>query len=320
MLAVIDALLQDDQRLQASLREHVMGALAITDDDTDAIMWAPPRSLMLKVVPTLRRRLAVNWALGDGGHDLHQEFNLLPDFLPAALFSDLSLPEVSLAIPNVPPEYALSLLPAGQAIRELAPGRVTRRFAVRDGRPFAPGRRALSHWISPFPPDSASGATDEHVDARTELDIDSWTTDAEVVGQVDDGGLLATCFRPWSVHVSTTPDDIAPTSFGSLNWSVRLTPIGDPVELEVPRGAGVSTVVTRLDLFLHAQRSPVTVFRYSLGGHASVRKVATRHEESIDYVFRRGGAPGGVGFRARGRRHQGGDKGPNRRSPARAEQ
>ena len=296
VMKVLDEALAGDAARLKSLRDHVIGALGISDDDADAVLWAPPRSLVLEVVPTLRRRLATNWVTATG-EDLHQDWHPLPDFLPAALFSDLSLPEVAVAVPFVPAEHAKALLPAGQALRELAPGRVTRRFAVRDDRPFDPKRPALSHWLSPFADLAASDSPPGTANAEiARINIDTWMREAEVAGTASVDGNDVTIYRPWQVQVSATPEDISPTSHGSLDWMVEFNPVGGSAKLNVPRGAGVSGAVDHLQVFLHAQRSPVTVFRYALSGHASIRRIASRIEESVHYRFQRGTEPAGLGF------------------------
>mgnify|MGYP001375232811 FL=1 len=57
------------------------------------------------------------------------------------MFSDLSLPEVQINIPrgDGSENFNRDNLPIFQAIKRLAPGRVTRQFAVERG--------GLSHWI-----------------------------------------------------------------------------------------------------------------------------------------------------------------------------
>ena len=49
VLALLDRLLSGEQASIGALRAHVKGAIQLSDDDADAVMWMPPRSLMLEV-------------------------------------------------------------------------------------------------------------------------------------------------------------------------------------------------------------------------------------------------------------------------------
>ena len=58
----------------------------------------------------------------------------LPDYVPTALFAPLDLPEVIVEVPpqtqyRNPTEEAM---PVAQALREFAPGRVSRRFGINN--------------------------------------------------------------------------------------------------------------------------------------------------------------------------------------------
>ena len=72
-----------------------------------------------------------------------QVFNSpLPEFAPANLFSDLNLPEVNIVLPQpgsaTPDEVAM---PIAQALREFAPGRVSRRYGI--------SHAFERHWMCP---------------------------------------------------------------------------------------------------------------------------------------------------------------------------
>jgi hypothetical protein len=89
---------------QDSVREEftyfLQRALAINDEETNVILWEPPRALMTEAIPTLLRRLERSWRLADGA-GLEPYFARAPlsEFLPRTLFSDLQLPEVLVRIP-----------------------------------------------------------------------------------------------------------------------------------------------------------------------------------------------------------------------------
>lgn len=98
------------------------------------MLWEYPRPLMTTVLPTALRRLRSTWSAGGRKNADSLVVNSpLPEFIPSTLFADLSLAEVKIELPFLvqarsSENYAMQLF---SAMRELAPGRVSRRFGVR---------------------------------------------------------------------------------------------------------------------------------------------------------------------------------------------
>lgn len=84
---------------------------------------------MMELLPTLKRQLTTQWSLmGIPGADRTPCRSPLPLFIPAALFSELNLPELSIQLerPFTKHEY----LPFIQGLKEFAPGRISKRYAI----------------------------------------------------------------------------------------------------------------------------------------------------------------------------------------------
>ena len=96
---IVEGLLTKDAGLE-DLRNYLQSALQQPAEVVDMLLWEPPRALMTSVLPTLLRRLSTGWKLANPPPN-GQEFdymvfnNPLPEFVPATLFSDLNLPEVT---------------------------------------------------------------------------------------------------------------------------------------------------------------------------------------------------------------------------------
>src|SRR5450756_1350721 len=81
-------------------RQRLGALLGLARDEVDLLQWSHPRPVMLGAIPTAVRRLSSNWRWhGAVGQDL-QARHPLPDYVPATLFSDLSLPELSVEVPR----------------------------------------------------------------------------------------------------------------------------------------------------------------------------------------------------------------------------
>ena len=267
---VVGRLLDGDRNELGSLTRHLRGALRLDDDEIEAVLWQPPRSLMLELLPTLARRLATNWRTADpqaslGALDAVSESPYplpLPEFLPPNLFSDLNLPEVSIRGEEVDADASLLI---EQALRHLPPGRVTRRFA--------PGYQGTHHWV-PVPVDGSE---------RYELPLDEFIPRAHPVARVtvdvDGSPTDLTVYRPWDISLTVAPTprgaqgggDVLPSSNARYRWHSQIIPQGAPLSIEAAHDPVWSQHIDRLEFYLHDQRSPLTVRRFAAEADADVR-------------------------------------------------
>ena len=150
---IIFGLVRLEAQYIKSLEQYLENSLGVTGNKVEQLMWENPRSLMLEVIPTISRRLFCGWKMAFPLPGLENEPQMyrhpVPEFIPENLFSELSLPEVSITIPagDVNDQIKTVSMPVLQTLREFAPGRVSRRFADRRG--------GLSHWIK-LNPDETS--------------------------------------------------------------------------------------------------------------------------------------------------------------------
>ncbi len=274
--------------LTASLAQYLQGALRIPPDEVLSLFWEPPRALMTSLLPTMLRRLEHRWGRGDGARqapageaavEQYRRYRPLPDFVPENLFSDLNLPEVEIHTPGQDKTWTMPIV---QAMRTLAPGRVTRRFA--------PFRSDVSHWV-PLPK-LASG--------KHPLPVGDFCSEYEGVGLFQaewDGGFLdVPCFRPWTVLTQEIPKDVLPSSNAQLVWRSQIFPSDSGAELPVPNGGGWDTIVREIRFHCHALRTHATIRRFAVGSSASVRlRSGGGYDSEVRFIDDEG-RPAGVGF------------------------
>lgn len=258
----LTALVRGDAATLESLRAHMKKSLQVGDDVVDQILWAPPRSLMLEAIPTLARRYFRNWELAreSGKKDLVVDYHPLPDFAPRNLFSDLDLPEVQVLIPAATRRHEdkAVAMPIVRALQELAPGRVTRRFAVERG--------ALSHWVGIKPDED-----------RQEMAIEEYAAKHEFLGvfhgQGRDGEMVAfPVYRPWEVVVTAVPNGtILPSSNAFLSWASSFEPRGNMLAVPVPPQSAWFGLATSVGFYLHRFRASVAVRRFAHQVQATLR-------------------------------------------------
>jgi hypothetical protein len=276
-------LIEGDTATVAALGRHLRSALKVDEATVQRLLWKPPRSLLLEAGPTLARRLHRDWqkahSVGDRDLDLQIDWHPLPDFVARTLFTDLNLPEVTVILPAATvrdreKQKAMAIAPA---LTELAPGRVTRRFAVEHG--------GLHHW-SPLDPDGGD----------QDIAVDTFAEVAEPVGEFQAEGQTVTIYRPWQIRLSHAPKHVAgPTSNAWLDWRSEFVSSGEPTYVELGARNPWREPIPQLSAFLHRYRSHVTLRRFAIGGDAVIRRLTGDRRIHYRFVDPRG-EQAAVGF------------------------
>jgi len=282
-------LVQGDEHVIGSLAAHLIGALKVDEETAQGLLWEAPRSLLLEAVPTLVRRLFKNWKLAfptaSVDQDLFEPYHPLPDFVPGNLFSDLSLPEVRVWLPpaTVNHEARYESMPILQALGQLVPGRVTRRFAHERG--------GLSHWV----------AVDPTVPHQT-LAVSRYAEQNEFVGEFcsrfddepDPQPLLV--YRPWTVRLTKADrTQVLPSSNGRLVWRTDIVAKGDPIRVPVPPRSSWREYVDGVDFYLHRFRASANVRRFAPSARANIRTLQDEFSVDVDFLSD-DGRPAAIGF------------------------
>jgi hypothetical protein len=225
-------------------------SLSITPDKVDALMWDPPRSIMMEAVPTLLRRLESGWrSFSSSGKEIHTPQSPLPEFVPKTLFSDLQLPEVIIGLPGQGQIPARSeLMPVANALKEFSPGRVSRRFGVSHGNE--------KYWI----PNGSS----------PEILIDGFcpATDRQDLGHyryVNPDGIVefVRVFRPHALAVQRTPINIQQSSNSFLEWLTEIVPTDKGHSLDLPESRRWNGILKSIEIHSHHLGLPLEVRRFA---------------------------------------------------------
>ncbi|RKH43189.1 DEAD/DEAH box helicase [Corallococcus sp. AB050B] len=283
--------LLNEESLRRELEVYLSKALQISSEEVTAILWEPPRALMTSVVPTQLRRLRSKWGRvpvreGEGLQDLQARSAPLPDFVPENLFSDLNLPEVTIV---TPPEASggderFEAMPIVQAMRLLAPGNVTRRFAINRGD--------IKHWIAP----------PNLVDPLQDMPIESWCAKSDGVGifQVFQNGQVVQvrCIRPWEVKAQFTERAILPSSRGSLEWRSQLFVEDAGISIQPPSGTPWARLFQDVRYFTHNLDARVHVRRFAIGSRVDLKSQQAPKQRRLTVRFceSAGGPLAAVGF------------------------
>lgn len=237
---------------------YLASALKVDDSTITPLLWNHPRPLMTQVLPTALRRLESNWrAWGQESADFQVSDSPLPEFAPANLFSDLNLPEVTIVLPQpgstTPDEVAM---PVAQALREFAPGRVSRRYGI--------SHAFERHWLCP--PLDAHRVQAVPLDLLVELDrLGAWPIlVAGVISQVP-------VYRPRVLRVQPPPGNVVDTSNARLRWRSQIVTSTRGLVLAPPRGHPWTPLIDDVSFYTHEGLSPIEVRRIAIGSDAGIR-------------------------------------------------
>jgi hypothetical protein len=261
---------------------YLASALKVDEGAVAPLLWDHPRPLMTQVLPTALRRLESNWrAWGQDGGD-YQIFNSpLPEFAPANLFSDLNLPEVSIVLPQpgsaTPDEVTM---PIAQALREFAPGRVSRRYGI--------SHAFERHWMCPDLDQNREQMVPLEPFARLDRLGDWQIAIAGTARQVP-------VYRPRILEVQPPPGTVADTSNARLRWESQLIARGSGLVLEPPRGSPWTPLVEDVRFYSHEGLCPIEVRRMALGSDAGIR-LRNGGSLSKEFIFEVGGEAAALGF------------------------
>jgi hypothetical protein len=274
---------------EQNLAAYLQTALHLTQDEVEAILWEPPRSLMMAVLPTLLRRLESGWKRlpihPDESDQDYQTYDPLPDFVPPNLFSDLLLPEVTITTPaqtrNSEPD--VNSMPIVQALKTFTPGRATRRFGVQ--------HIYATHWIAP--PNLQQ--------SEQYLPVEDYCAEFEEAGNFqfwqNEEVIDIRCIRSWAINPTQVPANVSITSNAQLEWRSQIIPPESGTKLDLPQGSPWCEIITEVCCFTHSQQSPVEVRRFAIASHANIRfDNGQELDTTIHFTQKLDGSPAAVGF------------------------
>lgn len=276
---LIQAVLANKGSSRTTMETYIRKALECSTESIQSLMWEAPRSLMLEVLPTLLRRLETNWGSLASEKEMFTFNHPLPEFVPANLFTDLSLPEVKIILPSVSknetrPEEQMDIL---QALNTFAPGRVSRRFGV--------SHATESHWIAPV---SLETRTDPQ-----KLMVSQFCQEGEYrhlgLFQYYENGewFELPVLRPWKIRPVQSDAFIDTKSNARMIWKSQLFPNDaneDGEEAIIPKGSRWSALIEEVRFFTHENHSWVNVRRFTTGSEASVR--IARQSDPVELSIR----------------------------------
>ncbi|QYJ70314.1 DEAD/DEAH box helicase [Shewanella sp. FJAT-51649] len=256
----IHQLLTDDAQLQ-KLSNYLSSALGLNDSSLQRVLWHPPRSVVMEFLPSLKRQVETNWTEnGETWSGLTRDRSPVPEFIPGALFDELNQPNLSIELQRgkYPKWEGLNFF---QGLREFAPGRISKRYAVRS--------RYDADWLVP---DNFVPQPDicQSVEFGVEEAFGNGVIHSEAEIETKSGSLSV--YRPTALRTRTLSFETGLTekSNAQLHWKVRFTHDTPGLCFTPPSGPW-SNYLKQIQFFTHQQLTPLEITRYCTGSTASMR-------------------------------------------------
>ena len=248
------------------LSKWLESSLQISSEEVEFLFWDSPRALLTSVLPTLSRRLDSQWLRnGKEGGENHHYWKPLPEFIPASLFNGLSLPEVTVLTANnaAATDIGDHAMAVNSALREFAPGRISRRYGVNYGN--------SRHWI---PLDPGGGPKQQvHV-----LDFCE-QNELEEIGSFSYIGEshVKKSIRVLRPYVIKTKNDahrsIKDSSSAFPIWHSQILCPHDAdsgVFIALPRQSRWKEILHEIRFYMHRDYAPARIRRFTTGSNASL--------------------------------------------------
>ncbi len=274
----IEDLLQSDQAqndfqrfVQKSLR---LGITPSGQETSLTLLWDHPRPLMTTVLPTALKRLTTNWrkdSIESG--DYHVFNSPLPEFIPGNLFSDLNLPDVEIVMPpqRKGDDDFVATMPVFQAMRDFAPGRVSRRFTIL--------HKYIRHWL--LPENMVPQQGDQQLDVSEIGDLVELGS-FKVIDEEQQINSLPT-YRILELKPTVPPPSINDTSNARMQWSTQIVTTDNQLPLEIPKNCGWDKRIKGIEFHLHNNQNPIEIRRFAEGARANISQ---RGGDSFQANFR----------------------------------
>lgn len=248
---VHDVLNGNDQHLIGYLYD----VLRLTPTALKRVLWLPPRSLMLDVLPVLLAQIETDFSQKIEHNQIvkvHLDDDApLRGYVPRNLFSSLEASEIVIYPPQGKPQ-SMGLL---QGLIEFAPGNVSKRYVNVN-------KIWQAHW---WPlPEKGSNIID-FSDKKSPITLrDVVTFSDEKVGAIS-------VWQPGEIQLQQLPNTVSDRSTGFLQWEVQIEPMGDEGVVQLGNDQGillipnglVTQLISKVIVFSNDKHQYVRFTRYA---------------------------------------------------------
>ncbi|WP_068546534.1 protein DpdJ [Thalassotalea crassostreae] len=298
LLTIVDETILSGSRLQSELSDYLKNALQLTEPQVNSVLWQSPRPILLEFLPTLRKNITTHWGVWDVNHNKcvpwkdHNERwgSPVPDFIPDQLFSDLNLPAVDIGLVRQNNEVYWENMRFFQAMKEFAPGRISKRFSTYSGQ--------SSDWLVPenFEPSIALHNTSQPFDIES-----AFGPSLNEIGEFKVKGESESIkvYKPYQIYPKSMFNQkvLSETSNAFLQWQSEFIPGANSEYLSPPSSNIWSRHLEQINFYTHRTMTPIDIIRFNLGSESELKFKRTNEKAKINFNWRKENKQVGIGTR-----------------------
>ncbi|AYB46270.1 protein DpdJ [Paenibacillus lautus] len=215
-------------------RIFVCNALQLTEVEYVRMMWTPPRSMLMDLLPNLLTRLETRFAKSTD----EEKSEPLVGYIPRTLFTSLDISELQLKLPNERTE----LMTLVQGMVEFAPGNVSKRFVRSDHIQDA-------HWLE--------------VPNSDLLDLNGSNVKSKLIEIMDWQGEPLKICEAYAFKLSQIPRGVSDRSSTYPQWSSTMTPsVAKGIEINLPEHSTLNSIFNNIEYYSFERNHYVKVTRF----------------------------------------------------------
>lgn len=277
--AVVD-LLRNPSRLE-QLSIHLKKTLDLSDEQINVVMWAPPRSIMMSFLPELEQCLEHSW--GARGHSWlglgESNPGPMPNYISAQLFSELNTQGLSVVLDRSTKkeiEFKREEMAFFQALKEFAPGRMSKRYTVKS--------RNVPDWLVPAGFEPTAGMR-----GNVSFDIEEAFGDISkqvLQDYVEIEGEQVPVYQPRFIQTQRSLSKVLTNKSGStLQWDFAIREPHSNNLTKIPKNSEWFEVLKSVEFFTHDHSKPVELVRFCSGAKASIPFSSGGDQANINFLW-----------------------------------
>lgn len=286
--AVTDAIIS--QAKIRHLTDYVQNTLALSDEQVKVVMWASPRSIMMSFLPELRQNLHFKWGAKGKSWDslVEKQSGPMPKYISSQLFSALDTQALTIALDRSTkndPRTSSETMAFFQALKEFAPGRMSKRYTVKSWN--------VPDWLIPA---DFNPVPDTTLDVEFNIE-EAFGSISKQVHQEDIlfDGELTPVYQPRFVRTQrSTNTALGNKSSSVLQWHFYISEPNSHSRIEVPENTEWHNVLHGIEFFTHDHSAPVELVRYCTGAKASI-PFSSGDNANVNFKWMLEGKPAAIG-------------------------
>ena len=286
---VLELLMSPSKAQQLSL--HLKNTLGLNDDQIKAVMWAPPRSIMMSFLPELNQNLQFNW--GVRGHDWEgigdNNPGPMPKYIAPQLFTSLDTQSLSIVLDRSTKkeqQTKVEQMAFFQALKEFAPGRMTKRYTVKSMN--------VPDWLIPsnFTPIPEMNEDVEFEIEEAFGDISKQVYQDEVICH----GEKISVFQPRFIRTKRSTDrNLGNKSNSIFQWHFDITEPKSQTKFVPPKSSEWNNVLKSIEFFTHDNSTPLELVRFNTGAKANIPFSGNTGAANVHFKWKHESKPVAIG-------------------------